>query len=378
MRRRRLPLPTPRVLAALAVVLAVLRHRRPLRARVCAAAAAASHTMRAASCLAALLSRLSADLLAFATAPPSPRPALLSPTDVHACPEVPLSLQRVMRVAASPDGLAVVRAAAAGLSAPLAHQAASPVASLDLGAVVTALASPAGRVVLSTLASSAVREAVAHRVDGAAPIVGPPDLAALVASEPARRLVVDVCERVATVAVPLVLRHPPSSPLSGAGGARVARSSMSAVVSNGGADGTQRVCRRVVDRMVGKARGVSFWERLAVLAIRDRVLVQDVVRVVVSQAVRTYLITRRELDAAAAGADASIEASGDGDSEGEGDVDADADARQREGRGREREREPNVARSSVWKVLARSVAGDVKRLLYRAGSSQGTSGWMVF
>lgn len=136
--------------------------------------------------------------------------------------------------------------------------------------------------------------------------------------------------------------------------------------------------------MVVRGRGASFWERLAVLAIRDRALVQDVVRVVVAQAVRTYLITQAELRGEFPPADPSELGDGDGDG-GAGGAGVDSNIEEVRpssssivDRTRRRGLQAAELGSSVWKMLARSLAGDVKRILHRVGSRDVGSGWMVF
>lgn len=344
---------------------------------------------------------------------------------------VPHSFQQLLRLASTPEGLSIVRAMTAGVvdaytSAPSSTER-KPYSHVDnnmatvaqpsvisststepsLGCHTTAeylvalLSSPVGSQVLSVAVGAAVREAlwsgpaamdergrdVNNKIVSESVMTS---LTAALTSDAGRRLVVDVAQTVTSTAMPHLVRSqqtaPSTEPRPAVSSVRVpssrrfSASSVSSVMSssapNAAGGPLSDAASRVVDRLVSRSRTASFWERLAIIAIRDRALVHDVVRVVVTHAVRTYLVTQAELR----GDTCITTPTGVINSRLTSTCD-NADAvlpTSRSDRSKRKTPESAEGPTSVWRVLTRTVAVDLKRLLYSAGSQQVSSGWTVF
>lgn len=105
------------------------------------------------------------------------------------------------------------------------------------------------------------------------------------------------------------------------------------------------VSKQLVLSVMQAPGGGGVIERLALLAIRDKELVREVVRTVVGEAVKTYLKTSREMS----GGGVCGSGGGGGGGGGEG----------------------------LWKVFVRSFVVDVRRALLKRGG-EGGGGWVVF
>lgn len=449
----------PRLLAALAVALTLLRHRRALAHHVRRVLLALHRAQTAVRHTAALLSLTAADTRHYLhpTIPPNsriPPPRLRRggvriPTPPTAAP--PRSLRRLLRLAASPDGLAVLHAAAAGATHSLVprpnpssqqhHQQQTP-ALFTPAAILEALGSPAGLRVVTTVVASAVREALSTPpgLSGRMAPVRPPleIVTDALLSDRGRVLAADVAGAITRAAVPVFLSHsdnaigPSSSTLPIGDGMEVTPSRTAsptiAIASTSGTPGRTRpppdprtpirsrprpsssafppdaaspVTKRLVTSVLRSAGPAGIVERLAVLAIRDRALVRDVVRAVVAEGLRAYLVTQAELRAGGPLIDGDVFKPEQNGSSIE--LRDDQNGTQQTANGEERARGENVGRerartnaenenpragagtprgvaagTSLWKVLLMSVAVDLKRALRTAGERASSPGWTIF
>lgn len=434
-----------RLLLALALALALARHRRALLSRLRASLRAARAAASTLSSAAAVLS-CAARHLHFALAAAQPLPPSLTMQSVADLPDLDLRepsspeptspdstprqrrrrkqdgpcnqpqdgwqvlhpAHRLAALAASPPGLAIARAAAQGAASAFATPGSPPACgnACDGGggvgggggarAVVDALASREGLRVVDAAVSAAVREALRGRAaDSSGPSAGADwqDAALRAASsDGARKMFVDVAKGVAEVAVPLlaVQRHAAPAGVDRCDGVASRRASIAGVPSFAAsspspASSTCAPASASAAGTPGARRPLSLWERLAVLAVRDRVLVRDVVSAVVGQAVRTYLMTQAELGAAREGggdrvsddgALVAVDCNGKAKkraTEAGGVADNDGAA----GGGGGGATNAAVV-PSLWRVIARSVVVDLKRAVRRAGSAPGSNGWTVF
>lgn len=436
-------------LAALAVTLALLRRRGYICARLSVLTDTLARALRTVRIATRLASRITDDAHAFFV-PSQMLPSLPTPsssqltscvasgvtgTAATTANVVPHSMQQLLRLAATPEGLSIVRAMAAGAvdayrsspslpeqqsrslsdddkdTAALSQSAVSrsPI-STDITSscqttaeyLVKLLSSPLGSQVLSVAVGAAVREALwaapagvnSKERDVGNKIVSGDVVSALtttLTSDAGRRLVVDVAQTVTSTAMPHLVRAQLSIPATeprttmsaarGPSSRRFSASSVSSVTSSSTSATTcapsSDAASRVVERLVLRSRTASFWERLAVIAIRDRALVHDVVRVVVTHAVRTYLVTQAELRGNTSITTPNTVNNAQVTSSTSNDADVIQSAA-RSDRSKRRASDTAEGPTSVWKVLARTVAVDLKRLLYSAGSQQASTGWTVF
>lgn len=230
--------------------------------------------------------------------------------------------------------------------------------------IVDALATPAGQIVVSTVVSTAVREGVAavqtaKHMEGGNTAFGDAVSARPAAetvmegllSERGRTLVVDVVSAVVKAVIPAVLENMKSGGddgnESGVNGMVTGLESppvrRKRVGSFGGVGGESPVSRQLVLSMMQARGGCGVVERLALLAIRDKELVRELVRTVVGEGVRTYLTTQNEM----------------------------------KGEGRVGGRIEGGEGGSLWRVLVMSAVADLKRALLQIGR-EGSTGWIVF
>lgn len=319
------------------------------------------------------------------------------------------SLDRILQLAATPHGQSIIRALSSGAVSALAvpsspqQRPVAPANANDGGhqvmQVLQALASPHGQKVVSTVVSTAVKEAM----EGVTASQNPPiSISHLASSEPLRKLILDVVQTITVSAVPHFVRAAPSSPAprqqqhshlhdtSRQQSKRLSVSSVSSATSStvtSATDHSHTSARTVADRFVSRTRTASFWERLAIIAIRDRGLVQDIVRVFVTHTVRTYLLTQAELrgdyvvphlTTQPQAAKSQISSPSSSSTTATPSI---AVARTHARVAASPSNIPPVAKQHlqpVWKLLTRAVAIDLKRLVYSIGSRPGSSGWTVF
>lgn len=324
------------------------------------------------------------------------------------------SLDRILQLAATPHGQSIIRALSSGavsaLTAPSPQQRpAAPTNTSDAGLqvmqVLQALASPHGQQVVSTVVSTAVKEVMV----GVTASQNPPiSISHLASSEPLRKLILDVVQTITVSAVPHFVRPAPSPPphhqqqqqqhsytqdTSRQQSKRLSVTSVSSAMSSTVTSASDHnhhnhtSAKVVADRFVSRTRTASFWERLAIIAIRDRGLVQDIVRVFVTHTVRTYLLTQAELrgdyvvpemttQPQAAKPQISSPSSSSTTV-----TPSSAVARTHARVAASPSNVPPVSKQHlqpVWKLLTRAVAIDLKKLVYSIGSRPASSGWTVF
>lgn len=312
--------------------------------------------------------------------PPSRR---RNPSSVHT--SIPPSIRRLLRLVATPHSLAILHHLARGLAQGVIASKGIPRALPDsLGLtqprlairrmqdgggvheIVDALATPAGQTVVSTVVSSVVREGViamqaAKRMESASTANGGAVSARPAAevvmdgllSEGGRTLVVDVAGAVVKAVVPTALESMKSGGEGGnEGGVNGIVSGLESppmrrkrVGSFGGVGGESPVSRQLVLSMMQAPGGCGVMERLALLAIRDKELVRELVRTVVGEGVRTYLTTQNEMRGKGKGKVGGKIEGGEG--------------------------------GSLWRVFVMSAVVDLKRALLRIGR-KGSTGWIVF
>lgn len=320
------------------------------------------------------------------------------------------SLDRILQLAATPHGQSIIRALSSGAVSALAvpspqQRPGAPANANNAGhqvmQVLQALASPHGQKVVSTVVSTAVKEVM----EGLTASQNPPiSISHVASSEPLRKLILDVVQTITVSAVPHFVRPAPSSPThpqqqqqhshshdtSRQQSKRLSVSSVSSATSStvtSASDHSHTSAKVVADRFLSRTRTSSFWERLAIIAIRDRGLVQDIVRVFVTHTVRTYLLTQAELrgdyvvphlttQPQAAKPQISSPSSSSTTAS-----PSSAVARTHARIAATPSNIPPVAKQHlqpVWKLLTRAVAIDLKRLVYSIGSRPASSGWTVF
>lgn len=344
----------PRVLALVALAFTLIRHRGLLRARLQSLISSLRRAVNALRFASLVVSNVSSDAITYLA--PLPRRARQQRRRVvH--PPAPPSIRRLLRLAASEDGLAVLHNVAGGAARGIARELSASTRyvearqeGISIASLIDSLASANGQKVVGNVVSTAVREAVScamqfqhrHRANDADE--WPKLIIDAALSERGRKLAVDLATNVTRTVVPIVMANckqevprvpsmrtlsPVASPLSKR-------------------PPSYRGCESPVTRQlvmsVMQAQGRSgLIERLALLAIRDKVLVKEVVRVVVTEGVRTYLMTS-----------ADIKERGEGG-----------------------EKEEDGVPKSLWKVLIRSAVVDLKKAMLKR-AEQGSTGWLVF
>jgi hypothetical protein len=229
-----------RVIFALAVAAALTyRHRRALAAAAARSTRSARRAIAAVDSASATAAALAADLAEYLRPSAASSAVSASASSAVSAPSTggsgipPRSLRRLLRIAASPDALVVLRALAGGaareivptggFSGPSSSSPGDPaITAADfIGSAITALDTPAGMRVASLLVGTAVREAVTtavecdhkHRLDGTrhlgsetAPTHHWLDvLLAAGLSDRGRTLLVDLSSAVTRAAVPAFL-----------------------------------------------------------------------------------------------------------------------------------------------------------------------------
>lgn len=363
------------LILALAFIYTAFRNRKPLLSKLNAILAAIRRTAHAANVATLIMSRTSTDMLHYLqpSLPPPPRPLTRTRAANRAThAPVPRSIRRLLRLAASPDGLAILRGMAGGVGQGVVREMAAPSVHKDaatntMGVFLATLASPQGMHVATTLVSTAVREAVTSamhfqhaRNRDETPL--PELIMQRLVSDKGRALLVDLVSNVTRIVVPMLLRpderdrphvlSPVASPMR-----------RKRPPSWKGADSPSK---HIVMSMMRAQGSSGIVERLALLAIRDKALVRDVVRTVVGEAVRTYLTTKSELEGGADADTHGVDA---------GDADAGNDASC--GQVQRNDREGEIGKS-LWRLMIASVVTDLKRALIRRGEAESSPGWVVF
>lgn len=383
--------PSPSTLASLALLVALIRHRDPLQNHFQALVTSFRRALNLIHVATALVTDTATDALTYLHPPRRPRPLL---SRVRRFPQpatpVPRSIRRLLRLLASEDALALAHNVSSGVARGFAREMHS--AQFDSSdrsrddslplKIVEALSSTAGEKVVSNVVSTAVREAIrtfVHTQRCSAPQPSKPlenVIADAVLSDRGQKLVINLATSVTQTVVPIVMEQgsakvripemdvpsvstfsPMASPLVkrplsfSSGEMREKRQNGYVMPCASESPVTKQLLMSVMQTQ-GR-NGII--ERLALLAIRDKELVREVVRTVVSEAVKTYLTTQAELR----------KRSGDGDTN-----------VHTKDRGPENVSGEGVPQS-LWKVLIQSAIVDLKRALLKSGQS-GSSGWLVF
>lgn len=404
-----------RTLISLTLLYTLYRNRQPLLTRLRAFARAFARAAHAANLLSLVLAQTSADVQHYlqpTTAPLRRRNNSQPPTA-----PVPRSLRRLLRLASSPDALAIIHGLAGGLAqgvtrefhtprvrpsaltpSQYAHSPQEQHAPQRLHELMEALAAPAGQAVVRNVVSTAVREGVHAFADANERRRDPTDrpwpdvLVAGVTSDKGRQLVVEVATSVAKTVVPAVMaaqaapqgetpsvttltpvaspmrrRRPPSC-----GSSQNGKVSVATVGA-----GESPISKQLVMSVMQAQGGAGVIERLALLAIRDKALVREVVRAVVSEAVRTYLTTQAKLREQGVGLDAASPMSIG--STGFGKISAAAKfPRQDEKDYTTPPAQQDGTGNSLWKLLIKSAVVDLKRALLKSAPKEGNTGWLIF
>lgn len=286
-------------------------------------------------------------------------------------PSIPRSVRRLLRLLASEDALSVLNHVAGGAARGLAREMRRcsdcvSVSQNGFEQVVECLASPSGQRVVNGAVATAVREGIqtfCHMQQPTQPHANK-DLATRLMdaalSERGQQLVVKLALELTQAVVPILV-HANKAPTVGTYTAsaqvtplikrqlsfssRPPAEQRSAAEETGSKYVEESPVTRDLVMSVMQAQGrMGVIERLALLAIRDKQLVREVVRTVVSEAVRTYLRTQAELSGGAP-------SSAHGESQ-------------------------KGVQQSLWKALIQSAIVDAKRALLSRGAD--ATGWLVF
>ncbi|KAI0563940.1 hypothetical protein FGB62_32g122 [Gracilaria domingensis] len=372
--------PSPRLLAVLALALALLRHRKPIQRSLQNLIEILRRTMNALQLTSNLVSETSNDLRAYLRPSTKLRiqrgrraPLSLSARQV-VVPAVPRSVRRVLRLLASEDGLAVMYNIAGGAARGLAREMNRPpscnrVQGDVMQQVVDTLASSSGQRLVNGAVSTAVREGVhtflqfqrdcARREPDAD---WPQKIIDAALSERGQAFILKLTHQLTRSVVPMLMEGGSQAPRESGEtqqevSTRTASPQATPLVKRhlsftnreqSQAEGTppklskeSPVTRHLVKSVMQAQGRMGVIERLALLAIRDKELVREVVRTVVAEAVRTYLTTQAELRVY------GTKSSGSQD-----------------------------VKQSLWKALIRSAVVDIKRALLSRGEA--STGWVIF
>lgn len=374
---------SPRLVAALAIAVALLRHSNSIHAAFQAMLHTARSALTTTRTALQLCAQTSNDMHVYlhssapcSKPPPSPlsrggggggggrRLQLKQPA-----PSVPRSVRRLLRLLASDDALSVLRHVAGGAARGLAREM-RPCSTGASGShnaleqLVHCLASPPGQRVVNGAVATAVREGI-HTFCQMQQAASPPSshdwattLTDAVLSERGQQLVVKLALELTRSVLPIVM-HANKQAAAAAGTCTACAQvtplikrhlsfSPAAAAAQQQSTAEESPVTRHVLKSVMQAQGrMGVIERLALLAIRDKQLVREVVRTVVAEAVRTYLRTQAELSGAAS---SGVVLQG-GSS-------------------------PQHVQQSLWKALIQSAVADVKRAVLSRGAD--ASGWLVF
>lgn len=399
-----------RALLFLTLLFTLYRHRHPLLARLRAFARAFGRAAHAANLLSLVFSQTSADVQHY-----------LQPTtrrrNAPAPAPVPRSLRRLLRLAASPDSLAVLHHLAGGVAQGVTRELQTPPCAYPAGTypdeatqqqpqrlleLMEALAAPAGQAVVRNVVSTAVKEGVHALANANERRRDPRDkpwpevVVAGVTSDKGRELIVDVATSVARAVVPAIMEGggtnempavPSFTALSPVASPMRRRrpptcGDKGAKLNMGMLAGESPVSKQLVMSVMQAQGNSGVVERLALLAIRDKALVRDVVRTVVSEAVRTYLTTQAKLRAQGVGVEGAASECGGGADGGSQVANVDKDggkvrAVQERGVAASNAKEEG-SQNSLWKLLIKSAAVDLKRALLNSAPKEGNTGWLIF
>ncbi|CAN8064984.1 unnamed protein product [Agarophyton chilense] len=383
------PRPSPRLLAALALAYALLRHRKPIQQSLEHLLDIFRRMLRAAQLTSNLFTETSNDLRAYlrvsnARRIQRGRRAAVSARQV-VVPTVPRSIRRVLRLLASEDGLAVVYNIAGGAARGLAREVHRPPScnhaqGESVQQVIETLASSSGQKLVNGAVSTAVREGVQtlmqcqqDRGTQVADVDWPQKIIDAVLSEKGQALVIKLTHELTRSVVPILMEGGSRASLETTetlpqpvGSQSVAPEQVTTRTSSlqvtplvkrqlsftniekvhpqstpSRLNKESPVTRHLLKTVMQAQGQMGVIERLALLAIRDKDLVREVVRTVVAEAIRTYLTTQAELRVY------GTKSSG-----------------------------TQQVQQSLWKALIRSAVVDVKRALLSHGEAN--TGWVIF
>lgn len=402
------PTHLPRRPIFLAFLMYALYHnRQPFLTRLRAFARAFARAAHAVNLLSLVLSQTSSDVQQYLQ-PTSARRRSSSSATSQA--QVPRSLRRLLKLASSPDSLAVLHRLAGGVAQGVTRELQKPRNPANssfaseympdthspqcLHDLMEALAAPAGQAVVRNVVSTAVREGVDALADAndrrrdPCHRPWPEVVVAGLTSDKGRQLVVDVATNVARTVVPAVMQaqsavqceipsmatlSPAASPLR----KKRPPSCSPAARTSFPLAGESPISKQLVMSVMQAQGGSGIVERLALLAIRDKALVREVVRTVVSEAVRTYLTTQAKLREEGVAVDAARAAAASAVSVAVPNAGKDA-----------RKAEPPIpetedaleqrAGNSLWKLLIKSAVVDLKQALLDRAPREGSAGWLIF
>lgn len=361
-------LPSRRLLATLAFALTLLRHHQSIRQAFHRIFLSFRRLLRATQLATLTFSQTSQDIYNYVQ-PVSSRRAqrVRRPLIRPYLNSMPRSIRRIFRILASEDALAVVYNIAGGAARGFAKEMRRPSINQPVQAhvmqqVVDCLASSSGQKLVSNTVSTAVREGVhtflqiqreqEHNVNGE----WVNKVVDAVLSEKGQAFVLKLTHQLSRSIIPALVQNGSEQNRSSCGSSaqmtpvmkqpmsfrsQEERTRMELTPTKLNFVGESPVTRRLVSTVMQTQGRMGTIERLALLAIRDKELVREVVRTVVAEAVRTYLKTQAELGEK-------------GDK-----IDSQKGVKQ-----------------SLWKMLLQSAALDVKRAMLSRVAS--TPGWLVF
>lgn len=325
-----------------------------------------------------LLSTITQDLKFYLTSPTTQPP--------------PQSLQRLLHLAASPDGQSIINTVISSRFSTPSSSSSSGRNNGDIigKVIIPGLATVQGRIIISSAVSSAVKQLMTGFRSNSSIHVNNDDIINVVSNEKVKKLLIDIVQTITNTAIPHIIRRQPQRAPTFTGPQTVSKQSTStskrlSISSSSSLSSATTATSRASQQYHGETgggksvprsngRGVTFWERLAIIAIRDKSLMQDIVRIIVTQSVRTYVMTHAELN-------------------NQSTCTQPPSSQQQQQVTTTKNRNntiktditPTTAVSTipVWKMLATTVAVDIRRLMHKVGTKQASntassSGWTVF
>eukprot|EP00178_Gracilaria_changii_P014209 TRINITY_DN40226_c0_g1_i1.p1 TRINITY_DN40226_c0_g1~~TRINITY_DN40226_c0_g1_i1.p1 ORF type:complete len:376 (-),score=56.65 TRINITY_DN40226_c0_g1_i1:97-1224(-) len=372
------PRPSPNLLVALALALALLRNRKAIQGSLQHLIDAIRRTLSALQLTSNLFTETCNDLQAYLRPSTTRRVQRGRRTPVSArqvlVPTAPRSVRRLLRLLASEDGLAVMYNIAGGAARGVAremHQTPScnHVYGDGIQRVVETLASASGQRLVNGAVSTAVREGMQTFLQyqrdcdpQPSAVDWPQKIIDAVLSDRGQAFIVKLTHELTRSVVPILLEsgsqarressEEPQEALSCTSSSQITplvkRPLSFTNHEQAQAERTPEILRREspvtrnLVKNVMQAQGrMGVIERLALLAIRDKELVREVLRTVVAEAVRTYLTTQAELRVYGTTSSGS-----------------------------------QHVQQSLWKALMRSAVVDIKRVLLSRGEE--STGWVIF
>lgn len=244
---------------------------------------------------------------------------------------LPLSIHRLLHLLSHPKTLPVIRAITTAVAQPCQQQQSSPSPAPNPLVWIHALSTPQGLRILHTAVETAVHEATRTLTPKSNTTLTATNILDTLVTDRGRALVSQVAKDV--VETFMRLSNPNTTTAS------VSTPSTTPTKTPVSTPTKQRTKWQspTSKELVRRAREGGVMERLAVLAIRDKEFMRDMVRTVVGETVRTYLTTGKSLNATASDA---LDAGG------------------------------------VWKMMVKSVVADLKKAVTQLGQVGG--GWVVF